>query len=531
MIDKIHTYEYANFAVNHPVGMSIQYPSGNVTTLKNSDAEWISFGGSISNPPINNANEKVVIADTDHVCGTCSNTEWGWRSLTRGQQQMYMDPYDMDGHSPTETGEVNMRTSLKYVQDYSGKIDLKHAVPSTTQSSTGYALVNDGTAADDQYMVFAPDGGTFTVDLTNTSHNVVPEWLNTDTYATSTSSAVSAGSSGVSFTSPWGTTNSALLILKEIDTTNPTVSVTAPTASATVSGSSVTLTATASDNRAVAGVQFKVDGTNVGSEDTVSPYTVNWDSTAVGNGSHTVTAVARDAAANSTTSSGVSVTVSNVSTGLVAAYGFNNSGSPRADNSGNGYTLDCGTTCATYSSTGGHGTSSGAYDFSGTNDWLEIPSESPFDFTTNLTVEFWFKTPSPAYSMGSSWGAWVAKGDSSWSLGRYGSYDSPSFITYSGATEHDGRSSTYNTDDLNDGAWHHFAATYDGSYKKLYVDGTLVNTYSYTSTLNTNNYKVSFGKDLESGTAQYAGMLDDVRIYNRALSGTEVGTDMSTPVN
>jgi hypothetical protein len=95
------------------------------------------------------------------------------------------------------------------------------------------------------------------------------------------------------------------------DTTGPTVSLTAPTAGSTVSGSSVALSANASDNVGVSGVQFKVDGSNVGSQDTTSPYSVNWNTTTVANGSHTITAVASDAAGNSTTSSSVSVTVSN----------------------------------------------------------------------------------------------------------------------------------------------------------------------------------------------------------------------------
>jgi hypothetical protein len=94
------------------------------------------------------------------------------------------------------------------------------------------------------------------------------------------------------------------------DTTKPTVSLTAPTTGATVSGTT-SLTATASDNVGVAGVQFKVDGNNVGAEDTTSPYSVSWSSASVANGSHTITAVARDAAGNTQTSTSVSVTVSN----------------------------------------------------------------------------------------------------------------------------------------------------------------------------------------------------------------------------
>jgi hypothetical protein len=101
------------------------------------------------------------------------------------------------------------------------------------------------------------------------------------------------------------------------DTTAPTVSVTSPTAGTTVSGSSVALSANATDNVGVVGVQFKVDGANVGAEDTTSPYSVTWNSTSVSDGNHTVTAVARDAAGNTTTSSSVSVTVNNASPGSI----------------------------------------------------------------------------------------------------------------------------------------------------------------------------------------------------------------------
>jgi glutamine amidotransferase PdxT len=100
------------------------------------------------------------------------------------------------------------------------------------------------------------------------------------------------------------------------DTTAPAVSVTAP-AAGTVSGT-VTVSATASDNVGVAGVQFKVDGNNIGSEDTSSPYSISWNTASVSNGSYTLTATARDAAGNQTTSTAVTVTVQNASSDAVA---------------------------------------------------------------------------------------------------------------------------------------------------------------------------------------------------------------------
>jgi hypothetical protein len=92
--------------------------------------------------------------------------------------------------------------------------------------------------------------------------------------------------------------------------TPPTVSITAPANGATVAGT-VTVSASASDNVGVVGVQFKLDGVNLGAEVTAAPYTLSWITTTATNGAHTLTAVARDAAGNTTPASAVSVTVDN----------------------------------------------------------------------------------------------------------------------------------------------------------------------------------------------------------------------------
>ena len=95
------------------------------------------------------------------------------------------------------------------------------------------------------------------------------------------------------------------------DTTPPTVAMSAPANSATVAGPSVAVSATASDAVGVRGVQFRLDGANLGAEDTSAPYSTVWNTTGVPNGSHTLTAVARDAAGNSRTSTARVVTVNN----------------------------------------------------------------------------------------------------------------------------------------------------------------------------------------------------------------------------
>ena len=123
------------------------------------------------------------------------------------------------------------------------------------------------------------------------------------------------------------------------DTTAPSVALTAPAAGATLTGT-VTVTATATDNVAMAGVQFLLDGANLGAEVTGPgpTYTYSWNTATATNGSHTLSARARDGAANIATAANRSVTVSNTApSGLIAAYSFDaGSGPTVVDSSGNG---------------------------------------------------------------------------------------------------------------------------------------------------------------------------------------------------
>ena len=94
------------------------------------------------------------------------------------------------------------------------------------------------------------------------------------------------------------------------DTTVPVVSMGAPQAGAVVSNT-ITVAATASDNTAVVGVQFRLDGANLGAEDVSAPYATAWSSATASNGPHALAAVARDAAGNAATSGAVAITTSN----------------------------------------------------------------------------------------------------------------------------------------------------------------------------------------------------------------------------
>lgn len=106
------------------------------------------------------------------------------------------------------------------------------------------------------------------------------------------------------------TTSPGVNVTVRNDITAPTVSIVAPIAGSTVSGN-IVIDANAQDNLAVTRVTFRVDGVVVGSPVTLAPFRISFDTRTVADGVRSITAIAEDAAGNSTTSAAVLVTVSN----------------------------------------------------------------------------------------------------------------------------------------------------------------------------------------------------------------------------
>ena len=150
---------------------------------------------------------------------------------------------------------------------------------------------------------FKLDGANLGSEVTTPPYSISWNTL-TATNGTHILTAVARDAAGNAATSTGVTVS-----VNNTDTTAPIVSLTAP-AAGTVSGT-VAVSANATDNVGVAGVQFKLDGSNLGGEVRTPPYSISWNTLTIANGSHNLTAVARDAAGNTTTSTAVTVTVSN----------------------------------------------------------------------------------------------------------------------------------------------------------------------------------------------------------------------------
>jgi len=78
-------------------------------------------------------------------------------------------------------------------------------------------------------------------------------------------------------------------------------------------------------------------------------------------------------------------------------------------------------------------------------------------------------------------------------------------------------------------SWSHLAVTYNGSTVRLYVNGTLMASTTAPSPIVTSSGALHIGGSTQLSDF-FRGLIDDVRIYKRPLTSTEIRADMATPV-
>jgi subtilisin-like proprotein convertase family protein len=234
-------------------------------------------------------------------------------------------------------------------------------------------------------------------------------------------------------------------------------------------------------------------------------------------GSATITVTVSDAAL--TTSDTFVLVVNAQATGLVAAYGFNEgTGTSAADVSGIGNNGVVGS--ATWTATGKYG---GALSFNGSTARVNINDSPSLRLTTGMTLEAWVN-PS---TVSSAWRDVIYKGDDNYYLmGTTTSSSRPALGAIFGASTY---GEVYGTGALTANVWTHLAGTYDGTTERLYLNGVQVASRAQTGNILTSANPLTIGGDSFYGQ-YFSGMIDEVRIYNRALSAAEIQTDMNTPV-
>jgi glucose/arabinose dehydrogenase/chitodextrinase len=204
--------------------------------------------------------------------------------------------------------------------------------------------------------------------------------------------------------------------------------------------------------------------------------------------------------------------------GLVAAYSFNEgSGTTVADASGSGNSGTIGS--ATWTGAGKYG---GALSFNGTNAKVTIPDAPSLRLTTRMTLEAWVN-PS---TIPNAWRDVLYKGDDNYYLSGSSSNSSR---PAAGAIFSGSYGETFGTSALALSTWTHLATTYDGSTLRLWVNGVQVASKAQTGTIKTSSNPLTIGGDPIYGQ-YFSGLIDEVRVYNVALTQAQIQADMATAI-
>jgi len=180
LIDFIHQYE-ARKPKQHPVGITALWPDGDNAWLFSSAADWIAPSGSLHDTP-NAGGTKVIVNDTDHLCGVCGDVSWIWESLARGTNPLLMDPYD--GAWPIASAPYDIadprweqiRKNLGYARSYADRMNLLAMRPHGELASSGFCLANPA-AGRPEYLAYLPSGGSVTIDLSASPGPLAVEWF------------------------------------------------------------------------------------------------------------------------------------------------------------------------------------------------------------------------------------------------------------------------------------------------------------------------------------------------------------------
>ena len=202
----------------HPVGMTFPYARdakqrGTNAQLFASPADWISpnpaaaDGYNYRNNPPPADGSKVILSDTDHLWGIGGNSDWVWKSFTRGNNPIFMDPYDNSvlGKAKPESWDP-VRASLGHARRLAERLDLAALTPRTNLASTGYCLANPGR----QYVVYLPEGGQVEMNLSAATGPLGVEWI-TPVAGTRHAGDPAAGGGSHTFQAPFR--GSAVLVL------------------------------------------------------------------------------------------------------------------------------------------------------------------------------------------------------------------------------------------------------------------------------------------------------------------------------
>ncbi|MCK4415113.1 MAG: hypothetical protein KAY32_16395 [Candidatus Eisenbacteria sp.] len=207
----------------------------------------------------------------------------------------------------------------------------------------------------------------------------------------------------------------------------------------------------------------------------------------------------------------------NETEGLVAYYPFNGCAD---DETGNGHggevhgavlAADC------------EGRANSAYEFDGVGDYIRVSDSAGLrlDELTLAAVLYLHEVTDPSGEDAIFWKQYSAN-DASYDLEILAGDRRVEFALNRGSSNPEG-GTLISAGSLSLNTWYHIAATYDGSHMKLYINGSPQGTLPYSGTaIAYDNGILALGADAPQSVHYIDGVMDDLRIYSRALSQSEV---------
>ena len=166
----------------------------------------------------------------------------------------------------------------------------------------------------------------------------------------------------------------------------------------------------------------------------------------------------------------------------------------------------------------------GAIQLDGKDDWVTVFDAEDLDFSEAFTLEAWIK-PS---RKDTKWQTIIfkeAEGGSAYSLSASSLVGQPATSVY----VDDAENILYGRDNglLEKNVWEHLASTYDGSHQRLYINSQEVSSRAQTGVIEVTNGHLRIGGNNVWGEF-FQGCIDEVRIFNRALTQEEIAEDMNS---
>jgi hypothetical protein len=155
--------------------------------------------------------------------------------------------------------------------------------------------------------------------------------------------------------------------------------------------------------------------------------------------------------------------------------------------------------------------------FDGADGYVAVPHHGSLQLAADVTVAAWVKTNNADGSADVIVSKWGSPGSRNYWLGKLNGTSLAFYVD-------NAQNVTADLSLINDGVWHHVAGVADAAKGSLtiYVDGVARNTATYDGSSETGTADIHIGASADSPIQIWAGWIDDVRVYARALSSTEI---------